>query len=97
MRSGFGRIIASSGMAASITVAAIIAAPMRAPAQAARNAQGAWGGKTKGVGRYADVNGCAVRQLLSGARQRNVSGQPVEYPAHHLEPPRVTRNAKLLE
>src|SRR5689334_8310354 len=49
------------------------------------------------LGRYADVNGCAVWQLLSGARQRNVFGQAVEYPAHHLEPPRVTRNAKLLE
>ena len=57
MRSALGRIIA---------VAAIIAAPTPAPAQAKRDAQGAWGGKTKGVGRYADVNGIKLYYELGG-------------------------------
>ncbi len=66
MRSGFGRIIASGSMAASLAVAAIIAAPTRAPAQAKQDAQGAWGGKTKGVGRYADVNGIKLYYEVGG-------------------------------
>src|SRR6266849_1089460 len=53
-------------MAASRAVAATIAAPMRAPAQAKRDAQGAWGGKTKGVGRYADVNGIKLYYEIGG-------------------------------
>src|SRR5256712_8185116 len=44
-------------IAALLAVAGIIAAPIRAPAQVRRNAQDAWGGKTKGVGHYLDVNG----------------------------------------
>src|SRR2546422_127116 len=44
-------------IAALLAVAGIIAAPIRAAAQGRRNAQDAWGGKTKGVGQFADVNG----------------------------------------
>jgi hypothetical protein len=44
-------------IAAVLAVAAIIAAPIRAQAPVRPTAQGAWGGKTKGVGHYADVNG----------------------------------------
>ena len=40
-----------------LAVAAIIATPTLAGAQAKRTAQGPWGGKTKGAGSYADVNG----------------------------------------
>src|SRR3989442_3450419 len=66
MRPGSGGIIASSSMAASLAVAAIIAAPTRATAQAKRDAQGAWGGKTKGVVRYADVNGIKLYYEIAG-------------------------------
>jgi pimeloyl-ACP methyl ester carboxylesterase len=44
-------------VAAALAIAAIIAAPMRAQAQAKPGAKGPWGAKTKGVGHYADVNG----------------------------------------
>src|SRR5881296_3434398 len=44
-------------IAAALAVTAIVAAPIRAQAPIRRNAQGAWGGKTNGLGHYADVNG----------------------------------------
>jgi pimeloyl-ACP methyl ester carboxylesterase len=53
-------------MAAALSVAAIIAAPMRAQAQAKREAQGAWGGKTSGAGHYADVNGIRLYYETQG-------------------------------
>jgi pimeloyl-ACP methyl ester carboxylesterase len=39
---------------------------MRAQAQARREAQGPWGGKTKGVGHYADVNGIKLYYEIRG-------------------------------
>src|SRR5437879_8236005 len=49
----------STSMAAALAIAAVIPAPspMQAQAPGARTAQGAWGGKTNGLGHYADVNG----------------------------------------
>jgi pimeloyl-ACP methyl ester carboxylesterase len=49
-----------------LAVAGIIAAPIRAQAQVRRPAQGAWGGKTKGVGHYADVNGIKLYYETGG-------------------------------
>lgn len=66
MRSAFGKATVSNGMAALLVLAAIIATPTRTPAQAKRDAQGAWGGKTKGVGRYADVNGIRLYYETAG-------------------------------
>jgi pimeloyl-ACP methyl ester carboxylesterase len=57
MRSVSRAVILPQNLAAALAVAAIIAAPMRAEAQVKRNAQGAWGGKTNGLGHYADLNG----------------------------------------
>ncbi len=49
----------STSMAAALAIAAVIPAPspMQAQAPGAGTAQGAWGGKTNGLGHYADVNG----------------------------------------
>jgi len=52
MRFGFGRIIASGSMAASLTLPQS-SRPLARPGAGQRDAQRAWGGKTKGVGRYA--------------------------------------------
>jgi pimeloyl-ACP methyl ester carboxylesterase len=57
MRSAYRAITLSQHMAAVLAAATIIAAPVRAQAPVKRDARGAWGGKTKGVGHYADVNG----------------------------------------
>src|SRR2546428_13060463 len=53
-------------IAALLAVAGIIAAPIRAQAQVRPNAQGAWGGKSKGVGQYADVNGVRLYYETQG-------------------------------
>src|SRR6266550_2114142 len=50
-----------------LTVAAIVAFPMRALAQVKRDAQGPWGGKTNGLGQYADVNGIKLYYETHGA------------------------------
>jgi pimeloyl-ACP methyl ester carboxylesterase len=57
MRSGYRAVTLSHNMAAVLAAAAIITGPVRAQAPVKREAPGAWGGETKGVGHYADVNG----------------------------------------
>lgn len=57
MRSTFRTLVLSRKPAVILAVAAMIAIPVYAQAQAKPTAQGAWGGKTNGQGRYADVNG----------------------------------------
>src|SRR5437016_7076466 len=47
-------------------VQVITAVSLRAQAPAKRAAQGAWGGKTKGVGHYADVNGIKLYYEIAG-------------------------------
>jgi pimeloyl-ACP methyl ester carboxylesterase len=47
----------SQNVAVVLAGAVLIAAPTGVGAQVKRDAQGAWGGKTNGVGHYADVNG----------------------------------------
>ena len=44
-------------MIAALAVAAVMASPICVRAQVKRDAQGPWGGKTNGLGQYADVNG----------------------------------------
>jgi pimeloyl-ACP methyl ester carboxylesterase len=56
MRSTF-RALAFSRITTILAVAAMIAVPVYAKAQAKPTAQGAWGGKTNGAGHYANVNG----------------------------------------
>src|SRR5882672_3523542 len=46
-----------STFSAVLTLVVMIAAPLHAQAPVRRTAQGAWGGKTNGLGHYADVNG----------------------------------------
>jgi len=53
-------------VAAILAAATIIAFPTRAHAQATPTAQGAWGGKTQGVGHYADVNGIKLYYETAG-------------------------------
>lgn len=55
-----------SRAAAVLAVAAIVAAPMHAQAPAKPTAQGEWGGKTNGMGRYADVNGIKLYYETQG-------------------------------
>ncbi len=57
-----------SGVAA-LAVAAIIAAPVHSQAQVRATAQGARGGKTNGVGHYADVNGIKLYYETLGTRR----------------------------
>jgi pimeloyl-ACP methyl ester carboxylesterase len=57
MRSASRAVTLSQNVAAVLAIAATMAAPVRAQAPVQRDAQGAQGGKTKGVGHYADVNG----------------------------------------
>jgi pimeloyl-ACP methyl ester carboxylesterase len=57
MRSNFRALTFSREPAIILAVAAMIALPTYAEAQAKPVAQGAWGGKTNGQGRYANVNG----------------------------------------
>src|SRR6058998_126739 len=57
MRSPSGTSALPQSIAAALAVAAMMAAPVRAEAQVKRDAQGAWGGKTNGLGHYATVNG----------------------------------------
>src|SRR5256885_5615462 len=47
-------------------VQVITAVSLRAQAPAKRAAQGAWGGTTKGVGHYADVNGIKLYYEIAG-------------------------------
>jgi pimeloyl-ACP methyl ester carboxylesterase len=53
-------------IAAVLAVAAILGAPMHVQAQVKPDAQGAWGGKTRGVGDYADVNGIKLYYEVAG-------------------------------
>lgn len=55
------------GMAAVLAVAAINASSVRAQAQVKGDAQGPWGGKTNGLGQYADVNGIKLYYETHGA------------------------------
>jgi len=57
MRSPSGTSALPQSIDAALAVAAMMAAPVRAEAQVKRDAQGAWGGKTNGLGHYATVNG----------------------------------------
>jgi len=66
MRSPSRAVALSQSMAAVLAVAALVTAPMRAQAPARRDAQGAWGGQTKGVGHYADVNGIKLYYETAG-------------------------------
>src|SRR5881296_298574 len=50
-------VVSRCTIAAVLAGIAILPAPCRAQAPAKRTAQGAWGGKTNGLGHYADVNG----------------------------------------
>ena len=54
------------GVAAVLTLAAIIAAPIRAQAPVKKDAQGPWGGKTNSRGSYADVNGIKLYYETQG-------------------------------
>lgn len=49
-----------------LTAAAILAAPIAAQAPVKKEAQGPWGGKTNGVGHYADVNGIKLYYEIQG-------------------------------
>ena len=51
---------------AALTLAAIIAAPLSSQEPAKKVAQGPWGGKTNGVGSYADVNGIKLYYETQG-------------------------------
>ena len=53
-----------SGMAALFQIMTAVSLCAQAPAK--RDAQGAWGGKTKGVGHYADVNGIKLYYEIAG-------------------------------
>src|SRR5260370_26934051 len=53
-------------IAAVLAVAAILEAPMRAQAQVRPDAQGGGGGRTRGVGHYADVNGIKLYYEVAG-------------------------------
>jgi pimeloyl-ACP methyl ester carboxylesterase len=66
MRSPSRAVARPQHIAGVLAVAAIIAAPIRAHAQVRPTAQGAWGGKTKGVGHYADVNGIKLYYEIGG-------------------------------
>jgi pimeloyl-ACP methyl ester carboxylesterase len=66
MRSAFRAVRSFPNLTAMLAIAAILSAPMRAQAQARREAQGPWGGKTKGVGHYADVNGIKLYYEIRG-------------------------------
>ncbi len=66
MRSLSGPAARPQHIAWLLAVAGIIAAPIRAQAQVRRPAQGASGGKTKGVGHYADVNGIKLYYETGG-------------------------------
>lgn len=57
--------------ATALLAAALVALPAAASAQAKREAQGPWGGKTNGLGRYADVNGIKLYYEIHG------SGKPL--------------------
>ena len=60
-------VTAPQSMAAVLAVAAIIASPVRSQAQVKHDAQGPWGGKTNGLGRYAEVNGIKLYYETHGA------------------------------
>jgi pimeloyl-ACP methyl ester carboxylesterase len=66
MRSPSRRAASPHHIAGILAVVAIMAAPLRAQAQARPTAQGAWGGRTRGVGRYADVNGIKLYYETGG-------------------------------
>src|SRR5207302_808180 len=53
-----------SGMAALFQIMTAVSLGAQAPAK--RDAQGAWGGKTKGVGHYSDVNGIKLYYEIAG-------------------------------
>jgi pimeloyl-ACP methyl ester carboxylesterase len=58
--------IRSQNIGPVLAIAAMIAACTSAEAQAKRPAQGPWGGKTKGVGHYAEVNGIKLYYEIHG-------------------------------
>ncbi len=58
-------------MVAVLAVGSIFAAPLDAQARAKPNSQGEWGNRTKGVGRYAEVNGIRLYYETRG------SGRPL--------------------
>ncbi|MGH7711803.1 MAG: alpha/beta fold hydrolase [Gemmatimonadaceae bacterium] len=53
-------------MAAVLAIAAVVATATSTEAQDKRTAQGAWGGKTNGAGRYADINGLKLYYETQG-------------------------------
>jgi pimeloyl-ACP methyl ester carboxylesterase len=67
MSSTTGALTTVSTIAAVLAVAASIALPTHAEAQANGDAHGAWGGKNNGAGRYADVNGVKLYYEIHGA------------------------------
>lgn len=67
MHSTSRAVTVPNGMAAVLAVAAILASPMSARAQVKPDAQGAWGGKTNGLGHYAEVNGIKLYYETHGA------------------------------
>jgi hypothetical protein len=70
----------SQGITAVLAVVAIVAAPIRGQAPVRRPAQGAWGGKTTGVGHYADVNGIKLYYETAGTGDADIFP-----PAHAVE------------
>jgi pimeloyl-ACP methyl ester carboxylesterase len=66
MCSSSGIVARPRHIATGLAVAMIIGGSMRAQAQVRDTAQGAWGGKTKGVGHYADVNGLKLYYETAG-------------------------------
>ncbi len=66
MHPSYGAVPLPRSIAEVLAVAAILGAPMRAQAQVRPDAQGAWGGKTRGVGHYADVNGISLYYEVAG-------------------------------
>jgi pimeloyl-ACP methyl ester carboxylesterase len=66
MRSRSRMVTRSHVMAGVLAAAALIAAPVRAQAQAKPEAQGPWGGRTNGLGHYADVNGIKLYYEAQG-------------------------------
>src|SRR5438270_11637203 len=59
-------------MTAVLAGVALAALPLHAQAPVKRAAQGAWGGATKGVGHYADVNGIKLYYEIAGTGRPRV-------------------------
>src|SRR5438093_13394616 len=97
MRSPSRRAPLSRSVALVLAMAPIIAAPICAQAPVRRNAQGPWGGKTKGAGHYADVNGIKLYYGIHGTGRPLIRLHgglgPIEMFGPHLPAPANGRRA----